>query len=262
MSVLDKFRLDGKLALVTGGAGPLFGSCCTQALAEAGATVITASRSLENNRAYAGKLCKLGFAAHGLSVDLGDGRSIDALHDEIASRFGPVDILVNSALSRPPDMNPIESVTLESLASSAQADLVGLIWTCKRFCADMVERGQGSVINIGSIYGVVGNDPGLYASAGNRPPIVYPFLKGGVTNLTRALAAQYGRSGVRVNAVSPGGFDPQSPPAFQEAYCARCPLGRMMNEEDLQGAVVFLASDASRYVTGVNLMVDGGWTAI
>lgn len=262
MSVLDRFKLDGKRALVTAGAGPLFGSSCTEALAEAGATVITASRSRERNEAYAESLRAKGFSAHGMRVDVGDCASIDVLHREITSRFGPLDILVNNAISRPEGMGPIETVTPESLSLTAQSDLVGLIWMCKRFCPDMAERGHGSVINIGSIYGVVGNDPNLYLSSGNQPPIVYPFVKGGVVNFTRSIAAYYGKRGVRVNAVSPGGLDPSAPAPFQEAYSRRCPLGRMMNHEDLQGAIVYLASDASRYVTGANIMVDGGWTAI
>ena len=126
----------------------------------------------------------------------------------------------------------------------------------------MKPQGGGRIINIGSIYGVVGNDPNLYPGTGLKPPIVYPFLKGGLINLTRALAAQYGKQGLRVNCISPGGFYPQAPESFRKRYEERCPAGRMMNHEDIQGAVVFLASDASAYVTGCNLMVDGGWTAI
>jgi NAD(P)-dependent dehydrogenase (short-subunit alcohol dehydrogenase family) len=126
----------------------------------------------------------------------------------------------------------------------------------------MAERGRGSVINIASMYGSVGADPTLYPGTGIKPPVVYPFLKGGMVNLTRTLAAHYGKHGVRVNSVSPGGYNPGCPEAFARRYVERCPLGRMMDHEDVQGSVVFLASDASRYVTGANLAVDGGWTAI
>ncbi|MBN1343739.1 MAG: SDR family oxidoreductase [Phycisphaerae bacterium] len=262
MSVLDRFKLDGKVALVTAGAGPLFGSSITEALAEAGATVITASRSLERNEAYAAELRSKGFDAHGMQVDIGDAASIEGLRAAVKERFGRLDVLVNSALSRPKGMSVVEEVTLESLEVNARADMVGLILMCKAFCPDMAERGRGSVINIASIYGLVGNDPNLYLETDMKPPIVYPFLKGGMINMTRSLAAHYGKRGVRVNSISPGGYSPDAPEPFAGRYSQRCPLGRMMTNEDIQGAVVFLASDASQYVTGANLAVDGGWTAI
>ena len=262
MAVLDRFNLDGKVALITAGAGPQFGSSCTEALAEAGATVITASRSLERNQTYAELLRERGHDAHGMSVDIGDPASIDNLHTETLSRFGRVDILVNNALARPDGMDTIEDLTLDSLSASAQSDVVGLVWICKLFGRDMAHQGGGSVINISSIYGLVGNDPSLYVDTEIRPPIIYPLLKGGVVNFTRSLAAHYGKRGVRINAISPGGFLAQQSEIFQKRYNDRCPIGRMMEHEDLQGAVVFLASDASRYVTGTNLVVDGGWTAI
>ncbi len=262
MTVLDRFKLDGRVALVTAGAGPLFGSSCSEALAEAGATVITASRSQERNDEYAARLRARGLKVHGMQVDMSDCESIDRLHAEISWRFGPPDILVNNAVARPPGMGPIDEIQPESLFATASADLVGFVWICKKFCGDMAERGRGSVINIASIYGSVGNDPNLYVDTDIKPPIVYPFIKGGMLNFTRALAAFYGKRSVRVNAISPGGFFPNVPSTFAQRYGQRCPLGRMMNHEDVQGAVVFLASDASQYVTGANLMIDGGWTTI
>jgi NAD(P)-dependent dehydrogenase (short-subunit alcohol dehydrogenase family) len=262
MSILDRFNLKSKVALVTAGAGPLFGSSCTIALAEAGATVITASRSRERNEDFAKKMQARGLSVHGLEVDISDCESIDNLHAEVLAKFGPPDILVNNAVARPPGAGPIDEVQPESLLTTAKADVVGFVWMCKKFCADMASRGHGSVINIASIYSVVGNDPNLYVDTDMKPPIIYPFIKGGVANFTRALAAYYGKRAVRVNAISPGGYFPDAPTIFAERYGQRCPLGRMMNHEDLQGAVVFLASDASEYVTGANLVVDGGWTAI
>jgi NAD(P)-dependent dehydrogenase (short-subunit alcohol dehydrogenase family) len=262
MAVLDRFKLDGKLALVTAGAGPLFGSSCSEALAEAGATVITASRSQERNDEYAARLRARGLDVYGMQVDLGDCDSIDRLHSEVSSRFGPPDIVVNNAIARPPGVGTIDEIQPDSLITTAKADVIGFVWMCKKFCYDMAERGGGSVINIASIYGMVGNDPNLYTETEIKPPIVYPFIKGGVVNFTRALAAYYGKRAVRINAISPGGFFPNVSSVFAQRYGQRCPLGRMMNHEDVQGAVVFLASDASKYVTGTNLVVDGGWTAI
>jgi NAD(P)-dependent dehydrogenase (short-subunit alcohol dehydrogenase family) len=262
MSILDRFNLSGKVALVTAGAGPLFGSSCTVALAEAGATVITASRSRERNDDFAEKMQAKGLSVYGMEVDIESCESIEKLHREVLARFGPPDVLVNNAIARPPGAGPIDEVQPESLMTTAKADVVGFVWMCKMFCANMASRGSGSVINIASIYSVVGNDPNLYFDTEMKPPIIYPFIKGGVVNFTRALAAYYGKQALRVNAISPGGYFPDAPAIFVQRYGQRCPLGRMMNHEDLQGAVVFLASDASQYVTGANLVVDGGWTAI
>ena len=262
MAVLDRFRLDGKVALVTAGAGPLFGSSISEALAEAGATVITASRSEQRNAEFAEGLRKRGLAAHGRQVDLAEASSIAELGRSVIAEFGAVDVLVNSAVARPAGLAPLDEITETALAESAAADMVGLILMCKAFCPAMAERGRGSVINISSIYGSVGNDPSLYVDTDMRPPISYAFVKGGMTNLTRALAAFYGKRGVRVNSIAPGGFSPSVHARFAQRYGERCPLGRMMTGDDIQGAVVYLASDASSYVTGANLAVDGGWTAI
>jgi NAD(P)-dependent dehydrogenase (short-subunit alcohol dehydrogenase family) len=262
MSILDRFRLESKISLVTAGAGPLFGSSITEALAEAGATVITASRSLERNLAYVKTLRDKGYDAHALQMDLASPESILKLHDDVQQQFGRLDVLVNSALARPPHMGPLEETTLESLHLSAGADMVGFIMICQAFIPGMAEQGSGSIINISSIYGMVGNDPTLYVDTDIKPPAVYPFLKGGLLNFSRAMAAWYGKKGVRVNVISPGGYMQEPKEPFYSRYAERCPMGRMMNHQDIQGAVVFLASDASQYVTGCNLVVDGGWTCI
>ena len=140
--------------------------------------------------------------------------------------------------------------------------MVGLFALCKAFVPTMVKQKKGSIINISSIYGVVANDPSLYAGTDMKQPPDYTFVKGGMINFTRYLAAYYGRKGIRANCICPGGFLDNQPAPFLRRYEQRVPLGRMLNNDDLKGAVVFLASDASRYVTGATLMVDGGWTAL
>jgi NAD(P)-dependent dehydrogenase (short-subunit alcohol dehydrogenase family) len=260
MGVLDRFSLQGRVALVTAGAGPLFGRSISMALAEAGATVVTASRSQERNETFAAEMRKLGHDVHGLVFDQEDVASIDALHDELQSRFGRLDILVNSALARDGNVRALEDQTAETWEHTAKGDFAGLFRQCQRAVETMKRQGRGSIINIASIYGVVSNDPRLYDGTAMVQPPTYNFMKAGMINFTRYLACYYGRAGIRANCISPGGYFNQQPEAFVRRYCERTPLGRMMGHEDLQGAVVFLASDASTYVTGANLLVDGGWT--
>jgi NAD(P)-dependent dehydrogenase (short-subunit alcohol dehydrogenase family) len=262
MGILDRFSLNGRVALVTGGAGPLFGSSISSALAEAGATVVTASRTLESNLDYADSLRAVGCDAHGMELDICDPASITALRDGVLERFGRLDILVNSALAREGHAGGFEEQTAAHWAAAAQGDMTGLFLLCQAFAPEMARQGSGSIINIASIYGVVSNDPTLYAGTDMRQPPTYPFVKGGMVQFTRYLAAYFGKSGVRANCISPGGYFNHQPEAFVQRYSERVPLGRMMDHDDLKGAVVFLASDASAYVTGENLMVDGGWTCI
>ena len=262
MPILDRFSLKGRIALVTAGAGPLFGRSITEALAEAGATVIAASRSLERNEQFAEELKARGYEAVGMPLDVCDPDSIVRLHEEVLRRFGRLDVLVNSALAREGHVGGFEQQTPEVWRRAAEGDFAGLMLLCQKFIGTMAEQRSGSVINIASIYGVVSNDPGLYEGTDMQQPPSYNFVKAGMIHFTRYLACYYGRYGVRANAISPGGYFNQQPEPFVAAYNRRVPLGRMLGHEDIQGAVVFLASDASRYVTGANLMVDGGWTAL
>ncbi|MBS1798403.1 MAG: SDR family oxidoreductase [Acidobacteria bacterium] len=260
MGVLDRFSLSGKVALVTAGAGPLFGKSISEALAEAGATLITASRSEEHNLAFAEQMRKRGYDAHGTSVDITNSESIEKLRAYVIEKFGRLDILVNNALARVG--GDLETQTPKEWMYSAEGDMVGLFALCKTFLQPMLAQGKGSIINIASIYGVVASDPSLYEGTDMLHPPHYDFIKAGMINFTRYLATTYGRRGIRANCISPGGFFDNQPERFVQAYSKRVPIGRMLNNEDVKGAVVFLASDASEYVLGANLMVDGGWTII
>jgi len=155
-----------------------------------------------------------------------------------------------------------EEQTPEYWDYSARGNMVGLFAMCKAFLPGMVARGRGSIINISSIYGMVANDPSLYEGTGMKQPPDYTFIKAGMINFTRYLANYYGKRGVRANCICPGGYFNEQPESFLRNYNKRCPLGRMLNDEDIKGAIVFLASDASEYITGAALMVDGGWTSL
>lgn len=260
MGILDQFNLKGRIALVTAGAGPLFGSSISEGLAEAGATVITASRSLERNLEFAQSLRERGYDAHGAVGDIADPASIGELRDHVIGKFGRLDILVNNALARVG--GGFETQTYDDWMYSARGDMAGLFAITKAFLPDMIRQGRGSIINIASIYGVIANDPTLYEGTDMLQPPHYCFVKGGMINFTRYVANYYGKKGVRCNCISPGGYLSNQPETFVDNYCHRAPIGRMLENDDIKGAVVFLASDASSCVTGANLMVDGGWTAL
>ena len=261
MAVLDRFCLKGKTALVTGAAG-LYGRQIAAAVAEAGATTFIAARSREPLQAVADEHRARGLDVIAATYDQGEERSILALRDEVVERAGGVDILVNNAVLRPMLADGFRD-DAESFARSMQVNATGLFVISRAFGDLMAERGAGSIINIGSIHGLIAPDPTLYQGtdmSGWYP--VYFFHKGGMVNFTRFLGSYYGPSGVRCNCLAPGGYRTDAmPDSFVRRYEERTFLGRLADDEDLQGAVVFLASDASAYVTGVTIPVDGGYTA-
>lgn len=260
MGVLDRFSLTGRIALVIGGAGPQFGSSISEGLAEGGATVIVASRSLLKCEIFVDSLRRRSLDASAAVVDITSVESIRHLRDEVFGRFGRLDVLVNSAVTI--NVGAFEDQTPEDWRHAANGNMIGLMTTCQAFVPSMVAQRRGSVINISSIYGVVANDPTLYQDTEMKQPPDYTYVKAGMINFTRYLANYYSKHGVRANCISPGGFFNNQPEPFLRRYCERVPVGRMLNHEDIKGAVVFLASDASEYITGINLVVDGGWTSL
>lgn len=257
MRVLDSFRLDGKVALVTGGAG-LYGRQIALALCEAGATTIMASRDVGKLEEYAQAIRKEGQIAHAMQLDQGEESSVLKLRDQIKHKFGGVDVLINNATARP--MKRWDA-PLADFVESMRINATGVFLMTRAFGDEMAARGKGSIINIGSIQGLVGPDLTLYEGTAMGAPPDYFFHKGGMVQLTKYTAAQLGPKGVRVNCISPGGFYNNQDPTFVARYNARTFLGRMANETDLKGVIVFLASDASAYITGTNIPIDGGYTS-
>ena len=260
MNVLDMFRLTGKVALVTGGAGN-YGRQMTLALAEAGATVITASRNLESNEAYAAQLRQEGLAVYAESFDQSQDESVKALLDRLTQRFGGVDILVNNSVLRCfKDYHGSADAFAQSLAVNG----TGLFLMCRAFGDHMAARGGGSIINIGSYMGDLGCNETLYEGCEHITSIGaadYFFHKGGMHNYTRYVASRYGKAGVRCNCLSLGGLFNNQPQPFLESYAKATFLGRMAGPEDMKGIVVYLASEASAYMTGAVIPVDGGYSA-
>lgn len=251
------FSLAGKIVLLTGGAG-LYGRGLTAQLAEAGATLILASRNVVALEKVASEECALGRSVHARSLDLAVETSIYRLRDSILTEFGRVDGLINNAVSRP--MKSADA-PLSDWEASMKTNATGLFAITRAFGDSMAAHGAGSIVNIGSIQGIVGPDNSLYEGLNMRAIPDYFFHKAGMVNLTRFFAAHYGPRGVRVNCLSPGGFLSGQHPTFVERYRNATFLRRMADERDLGGPVIFLLSDAARYVTGVNLPVDGGYTA-
>ena len=251
----ERFSLAGKVALLTGAAG-LYGQSILEALAGAGAEVFIASRNLTELRKVAVAQGERGRKVSALRFDQSSLRSIEKLGAALSAV--KIDILVNNAAARP--MKSYDDPA-EAFSESMKTNATGL-FALTRTVAGLMRDG-GSIINMGSIQGLVGPDASLYAGLplnGFLPD--YFFHKGGMLNFTRFLAAQYGPRGIRCNVLSPGGVVRKgAPQKFVRRYSSRTFLGRPALLEDIQGAVIFLASDASRYVTGANLPVDGGYTA-
>ena len=258
MKGLEMFSLKGKTAVVTGGSG-LYGRQITLALCQAGAKVVVASRNVEQNDKYVIELKAQGYDAVSEVLDQGDENSINSLVDRLYSN-GKVDILVNNAVLRTMKCYHDD---LENFDKSMKVNGTGIFAMCRAFGDKMAEQGFGSIINIGSYMGLLGADDTLYRdcsfSGYNSPD--YFFHKGGMTNLTRFMASYYGPKNVRVNILEPGGFYNGQDQKFVERYNDRTFLKRMANETDMMGAIVFLASDASSYITGAVIPVDGGYTA-
>ena len=266
-SLLD---LSGRVALVTGG-GIGLGRHMAIALAEAGADLVIAGRRPDVLQATAAELAALGHQALAVPADVADAEQVQRLVDRALERFGRIDVLVNNA-----GFNHVEAAVTfpaERWRAVLGVHLDGTFLCCQAVGRHMIERRSGRIVNVASIYGLVGHDGPLYAAAGREraEAPAYAAAKGAVINLTRDLAADWGRYGITVNAISPGMFGKfdrddgrdreRLPDEVAARLIARTPLGRLGTADDLKGAVVLLASDAGAFITGHNLVVDGGWTA-
>lgn len=247
--------LNGTAAVVTGAAGQL-GRGFVAALRGAGAAVVG--------------LDLVAGPETDVVVDVTDRDSVDAARAEVERRVGPASVLITAAgIDRPPSeagrTTTVEAITLEEFRATVDVNLTGTFACIQSFGAAMAAGGGGSIITIGSLYATVAPEPRFYDHLDVDPPFLkppaYAGSKAGVLGITRYFARLWGPAGVRVNALSPGGVQAGQDPTFVAKYTARVPLGRMATLEDLTGPVLFLASDASRYVTGQELRVDGGFTA-
>jgi NAD(P)-dependent dehydrogenase (short-subunit alcohol dehydrogenase family) len=280
MSV-DLFSLEGKVAIVTGVCGLLGGQHC-EALAAAGAMVVAADLDEGAAVAVAGRLDGAGqhgasqhSASHlGIGLDVTSVASLESARRRILDNYGRIDVLVNNAAINDMFENPLlagqqsmfEHYPLELWDRSWKVNVSGVFLCSQVLGGVMAERGSGSIINIASTYGIVAPDQSIYKNEAGEQTFfkspAYPVTKSAVIGFTKFLAAYWGHKGVRVNALSPGGVENQQEAFFRENYSKKTLLGRMAAPSDYKGAIVFLASEASAYMTGANLVVDGGWTTI
>lgn len=258
--VLDQLDLTGKIALVTGGGGHL-GAAFASALAEAGAQVVVTSRDQNRASEAASTLPMPNDKKHvGVVLDHMETDSIERCLATVTQQVGPIDILVNNG--HHPTAQPIDEATPEDF-SRQLANATGYFQLARYVHDSAVERNSSaSIIMIGSMYGIVGSYPDVYEGIGPASPVAYHTLKGGIIHLTRHLAVYWAKDRVRVNCLSPGPFPAKTvSPELVQRLEGKCPMGRMGSAHELKGALLLLASDAGSYITGQNLVVDGGWTA-
>lgn len=258
MHVKELLDLKGKIILVTGGAGQ-YGRCIVEGLAEADGTVITASRDIEVGQKLVKEFNSRGMDVHAMKVDQAEHDSVISLKQQVYEKFGRLDVFVNNAVNRP---MAGYNEPIEHFAESMRVNATGMMDILREMADLIAKSGGGSIINISSMMGMFGPDLSNYEGTemGDMPPD-YFFHRGGMINLTRYLARMLADKKIRANCISPGGLFNNQPQQFLENYCKKVPVGRMANNDDIKGLAVLLASDASAYINGENILMDGGMHA-
>lgn len=259
-SVQQLFDLTGRVALITGGSGHL-GHSLSRAIAEAGATVVVASRDRQRAQSVVEELpSPHGAVHHSIELDQMDEESIRSGFASAVSAAGQVDILINNGQQG--HALDLTNVTAEEFNKDLQ-NATGYFLLARHLRDHVVRRSaSGSIVMIGSMYGVVGSYPDAYDGICGASPVQYHTLKGGIVHMTRHLAVYWAKDKVRVNCLSPGPFPSEkAPPAMVERLKLKSPMNRMGMPHELKGPLLMLVSDAGSYITGQNLLVDGGWTA-
>ena len=264
MGILEKlFRMDGRVVVVNGGAGRIGSQMCL-ALGDAGATVVVLDLDADRANAVAESVrADAGGKAIAIATDSSDSDSLNAALAQTISDAGNPYGLINATQYRgsgfygsDPADHPIDA-----WEQVFKVNVTGVLMACQTFGKAMIENGGGSIVNLSSTYGVVSADPRIYGESGVNSPISYAGSKSAILNMTRYLAIHWREKNIRVNTLIPGGVFDNQGKEFVENYCARTPLGRMAKADEYQGATLFMLSDASSYMTGATVTVDGGWTA-
>ncbi len=256
-----KFQLSNKTAVVTGGAG-LIGSAICCALSEAGAKVYIAEIDREKGRKLSQAINDNGFKAEFIEMDIVSEDSINSAVSRVVQKENKLDIWVNNAYPKTEDWGSnFENVKVESLKKNVDMHMNGYFLCSQKALEEMKKYKNGVLINIASHYGVLGPNFSVYDDTKMTMPAAYSLIKGGIVNFSRYLSTYYAKHNIRVNAVCPGGVFDNQDPEFVKKYNKLVPLNRMADPEDIAGLVLFLCSDASAYITGQVVMVDGGLSA-
>jgi NAD(P)-dependent dehydrogenase (short-subunit alcohol dehydrogenase family) len=254
----DIFDISGLVVVLTGSSG-VIGRTLAPALLERGARLALVDLpATEPDRGAQ----HIGGGAHGFNCDVTQADQVDLLLRRVLKTFGQVDVLINNHQYKPDGFLEAQPESFPENLWDAIVDvnLKGTFLMCRDFGQQMLSAGRGSIVNVASVYGVVSSNPDLYSDNSLGNPLAYSASKGGVVMLTKYLGAHWGERGVRVNCITPHGVRNDHEAAFESRFIAKSPMKRMMNASEVVGPVVFLASNASSYATGSNLIVDGGWT--
>jgi NAD(P)-dependent dehydrogenase (short-subunit alcohol dehydrogenase family) len=270
---MDRFRLDGRVAIITGGCG-LLGRQHASAIASAGGIPVLVDIERANPATVAAKMTTgFGSPCHGFVADITRLEEVTELGERVLRDVGRVDILINNAANNPKmeaadsrNFGRVEFFPMEVWEADLAVGLKGAFLCSRVFGAEMAAKGAGVIVNVASDLGLIAPDQRLYSQPGLAPeaqpvkPVTYSVVKSGLIGLTRYLATYWAEAGVRVNSISPGGVFTSQPEDFVSRLSQLIPLGRMARADEYQAAIVFLCSDASSYMTGANLVVDGGRT--
>jgi len=267
-NVCELFNLKNKIIVLTGSAGRL-GSQFAHILSEAGANVALVDLDNNQNKKLAYMLTKKYHTKpESFIVDITKRSSVEQLKNDVLNKYGKVDGLINNAhfvpRIHPKRDEPFESYPIDLWNKTLETNITAIFLLCQEFGKVMVKQQKGVIVNISSIYGIVGADQRIYGNSRLNSPVSYAATKGAIVNMTRYLAAYWHRKNVRVNTLTLGGvYDSKlhSDKKFVEKYSEKTMLGRMARNDEYNGSLLFLVSDASSYMTGANLIVDGGWTA-
>ena len=258
------FDIKNKNIVLTGSAGFL-GSHYAEFLSSQGANIILVDIDEKQNKKLEKSIkSKYGTKTRSYTCDLSNSKEIKSLKKSILKDFKTIDVLINNAAYQGDDKLrtiPFEELPLESWNKAIDVNLTGIFLCCQEIGKIMLKQKNGVIINISSTYGIVAPDQRIYGKSSQNSAIFYAATKSAVLNLTRYLAAYWQGKGIRVNTLSPGGVERNQEAGFRKKYANKTMLGRMAKKDEYVGPIIFLASDASSYMTGSNLIVDGGWTA-